>query len=196
MEIWKNIEDYEKYQVSSLGRVRTTRGNGKILSLKKKNRQGYVIIALRKDGKNFYKRVHRLVAQAFIPNPDNKPDIDHINTDKTDNRVENLRWATRKENMNNPITRQLISTKTQGRIPWNKGIPCSASTKLKSSITQKGRKYPEKQKPIIQSIMGIYVKRWDCMRDINSELNFSCGNICTACKKNKKAYGFEWTYAS
>lgn len=51
-----------------------------------------------------YYNVHRLVAEAFIPNPDNKPCIDHINTIRTDNRIQNLRWVTQSENMRNPIT--------------------------------------------------------------------------------------------
>ena len=97
-EIWRNISGYEGiYQVSNKGRVRSIR-DGKILILKPCKRNGYLMIGLRKNGahKNF--QVHRLVAQAFIPNPENKPMVDHIDTNKLNNCVENLRWATDKEN--------------------------------------------------------------------------------------------------
>lgn len=70
------------------------------------NSGGYKAVTLWKDGKPYQRwLVHRLVATAFIPNPDNKPFVDHINGDKIDNRVENLRWATQKENSNNPNTK-------------------------------------------------------------------------------------------
>ena len=116
MEIWKEIKGYEGlYEVSSEGRVRsvdrlvydnTHRCNRSLKGKVLKNRKGqyYYEVHLCKDGirKQFY--VHRLVAETFIPNPDNKPEIDHINTDYLDNRVENLRFVTHKENMNNPTS--------------------------------------------------------------------------------------------
>lgn len=103
MEQWKNIEGYEgRYQVSSKGQVRKNDGT----YLKQSNIYGYKTVNLHSNGKQKSYRVHRLVAQAFIPNPESKPYIDHINTDKSDNRVENLRWVTPKENMNNPITKE------------------------------------------------------------------------------------------
>ena len=68
------------------------------------NNKGYKTVVLRKNGVGKTYSLHRLLAEAFIPNPDNKPCVDHINTIITDNRIENLRWATHQENSNNPTT--------------------------------------------------------------------------------------------
>lgn len=86
METWKQIDDFE---VSNLGNVKI---NG---VLKKLYYQRYVFVA---NSLNEVKSVHRLIAIAFIPNPDNKPQVNHINGIKTDNRVENLEWVTASEN--------------------------------------------------------------------------------------------------
>lgn len=120
-EIWKDIPGFKGvYQISSLGRCRSldrtvklhgVRGcktkccyrwtKGELLTATN-NGRGYLAYNL-KCGKRY---AHRLVAEAFIPNPDNKPEIDHINGVRSDNRAENLRWVTRAENVNNPITYQ------------------------------------------------------------------------------------------
>ena len=111
-EIWRDIKDYPNYMVSNLGNVKSLCNNKtrkeKIIK-KGKDSGGYLFVNLHKKGKVKYYYVHRLVAEVFMPNPDNKPCIDHINTDKTDNSVENLRWVTHKENSNNPMTFDKIS---------------------------------------------------------------------------------------
>ena len=91
MEEWKSIKDYEGlYEVSNMGRVKSLnyRNSGieKILKLNK-SKQGYLRITLNKNGDRKTFQVHRLVAEAFIPNIDNKPEIDHIDTNKENNCV-------------------------------------------------------------------------------------------------------------
>lgn len=98
MELWKPIVGYEAYEVSNLGRVRSLRGNGRILK-QQTTRTGYKVLWLYngqphgngRNGKSY--QVHRLVAEAFLPNPNLLPEINHINEDKADNRAENLEWC-------------------------------------------------------------------------------------------------------
>ena len=103
-EIWKDIEGYEGlYQISNLGRVKSL-GNNKTRKEKilksSKNTNGYLLVNLHKEGKQKHYYIHRLVVIAFIPNPDNLSQVNHINEDKTDNRVENLEWCDSKYNLN------------------------------------------------------------------------------------------------
>ena len=106
MEYYKVIEGFENYSVSNFGDVKINKTNKVMISTFDKD--GYKSIKLSKDGKRFNKRVHRLVAEAFIPNPENKPVVDHINNVYDDNNAENLRWATRSENQYN----QTLQTKS------------------------------------------------------------------------------------
>ncbi len=105
-EEWRDIEGYEGlYQVSNLGRVRSLRNTcGRLLDepkIKKatKDHGGYLTVTFSVEYKRKTYKVHRLVATAFIPNPENKPQVNHINGVKTDNCVKNLEWCTARENM-------------------------------------------------------------------------------------------------
>ena len=106
-EIWRPIEGYEGlYEVSSYGRVRSLDRydnrncfrKGKVLSLLK-GEYGYIQVSLYYNRKMYKKYVHRLVAEAFLPNPDNLPEVNHKDEDKTNNNVDNLEWCGRKYNL-------------------------------------------------------------------------------------------------
>lgn len=101
-EVWKDIKGYEnRYQVSNLGRVkRLPNGRGinsreQIKSTNRVNKDGYIVITL----PNGERPLHRLVAETFIPNPDNKETVNHIDGNKQNNCVDNLEWATRHEQL-------------------------------------------------------------------------------------------------
>ena len=197
-EIWKDIKGYEGiYQVSSEGRVRSLDRidnnnhplKGVILKPYISN-SGYLLVGLYKQQKRDRKLLHRLVAEAFIPNPDNKPEIDHINTIKTDNTVwlnedgsvnydkTNLRWTTRKENINNPLTKTKMQINAR-----------------KPSKGKYGKKH-HRSKPIIQYDKdGNFIREWECANDVERVLGISNKHIGSVCLgKRKSCGGYIWKY--
>lgn len=113
---WKPTHIFpNEYLVSNGGQVKSLRTN-KILR-PTTDKDGYLYYVLCVNGERKTVKAHRLVAIAFIDNPLNKPAIDHINGNKQDNRVENLRWVTNKENTNNPLTLKRVVNKAKERLP-------------------------------------------------------------------------------
>lgn len=108
MELWKDVVDYEDlYEVGNYGRVKNKKRD-KLLS-PYIDRAGYIKVGLYKDGKKKNQYVHRLVAMAFIDNPEEKSDVNHIDGDKTNNHVENLEWNTRGENIRHAFENKFIN---------------------------------------------------------------------------------------
>lgn len=108
------------------------------------------------------KRIHRLVAQAFIPNPNNYPQVNHIDGNKLNNKADNLEWCTNEYNM---------------KESWRLG--------LRDHIYKQGREHCRSVKVNQYDLQGNFIKTWYCVRDIERELGFDNRNICACCRDRK-----------
>lgn len=185
-EIWKDLVGYEGiYKVSSMGRVLTLEkeiltGFGNCLFKEKilkptLNENGYLIVNLTKDGKGKHVRVHRAVGMTFIPNPENKRTINHKNTIKTDNRVDNLEWATHGENHKHAYKNGLRVAFFLGK----KG-DLAINTKAVSQYTKD----------------GVYIDTYMSAVVAEQKTRVCHKHIGCVCKGNRKSTGgFVWRYA-
>ena len=159
MEIWKDIQNYEGlYQVSNLGRIKSLSRRDRLNRVIQEkilkhgsNKKGYLIVVLCKEGRMKTCRVHRLVAKAFIPNPENKPEVNHKDEDKTNNKVENLEWMTRRENINYG-TRNERSEKSQSKPIY--GINIKTDEKIEFPSTQEAQRSGFDQSNIVKCLKG------------------------------------------
>lgn len=186
-EIRKDIQEYEGfYQISNLGRVKSlarktfanvnnfTVKEDKIMKLTV-NIFGYITIQLANGTKKLH-FVHRLIAAAFISNPENKPFVNHIDGVKANNNIENLEWVTKSEN-------ELHAYKTGLKV---------GKTNMKGVINENHYK----SKKVVQSdLEGNKIKEWPSLMQVYRELNFHHANVGSCARgQMKTAYGFKWSY--
>lgn len=181
-EEWKTLQENKNYQISNLGRVKSIgryvnhwRGGKRRHEERIINNQtatnGYQHVLL---GDRSIVSIHRLVAKYFVPNPENKKQVNHKDGNKKNNSADNLEWVTNKEN-------QQHSWIYLGRVGPRKG-KFGAASKV--------------NKPVLQiSKEGKLVKRWEAMKRAEVEGGFDAGSICRCCKGISKIHkGFRWQY--
>jgi hypothetical protein len=208
-EIWLPVKDFEEhYQVSNLGRLRRmTNGYGSLLPIprlidSKPKKNGYKLASLSVKSKIKYKTIHRMVATAHIPNPDNKPCIDHLDTVRVNNYASNLRWCTHSENNNNPISKKKTSNTLKGKyvgaLNPNFGKGYRFAGEKNHNFGKKGDRNPN-SKPVNQMDKnGNFIKRFSNAHFAANEVGCQANVICMCCnhyKHRKTAAGCKWEYA-
>ena len=223
-EEWKDIRDYEGlYQISNMGNVKSL---GRWVNYKNKgkkwqegkilkplvDKEGYLKICLWKNGYIKHFRVHRLVAQAFIPNPKNYPQVNHKDENPSNNFVKNLEYCDAKYNSNYGTRNKRIAEKMKGK-------KLSEETKRKLSEAHRGKKnhmygkhlseehkrkisekqinHPKKSKPVLQinTKTGEIIRVFPSAMEVERQLGYKHSNIVNSCRgKFKSAYGFKWQY--
>ena len=184
-EIWKDIDGYEGlYQISNLGNVKslTNRSNHKEEKILKLNTNGkYYLVNLCKNTKRKTLLIHRLVAKAFVDNPNNLPQINHINGNKLDNRAVNLEWCTCRTNIIHSIKNGLKVTKKGKENPMYGRKNENANRSVRVS------KYDMNDK---------YIETYSSIRDASIKNNISSFTISNVCNsRGKSAGGYKWRYA-
>lgn len=180
-EQWLPIEDYEDYEVSNYGRVKSlnyNHTNQEQILKQYTNIYGYQQVGLWKDGKRKRFFVHRLVASAFIDNPNNYEQVNHKDECKTNNHVENLEWCTAEYNCN-----------YGSWIEKHSGENHPLYGKL-------GKEHPTSKQITQLTLSGEVVRNWDSAIDIKRELGYHNQCISSCCSgRYKSSYGYKWVYA-
>lgn len=200
---WKVIKGFDDYKVNNLGQVFSIKRNK---TLKPYEKKGYYGVWLYKDNKRYFRLVHRLVASAFIPNPNNLPQINHKDENSKNNNVENLEWCTAKYNSNYGNHNEKIRQRMLQNNPF-KGKHHSPETLEKLRLAKLGRHLSEEQKKKIGAAnkgngrigKKVYCvelnKTFNSVVDAEKQLGIFNPNIVQVCLgKRKTAGGYHWWY--
>lgn len=168
LEIWKDIKGYEGlYQISNYGKVKSLKRG--ILLKPCTNHKGYLSVVLYKKSEKCCKRIHRLVAEAFIPNSNNKPQVNHIDCNKHNNKVDNLEWCDNSENQIHAFKNRLQ--------------------------TNTGNNNPRARRINQYDLNGDFIKTWESIYDIINTLQFNRSTIWRCCTgRYKQGKGYIWRY--
>lgn len=203
METWKEIPGFEgRYEVSNLGRVKSlprevSNHTGKSMVKEKILKQradckGYMRIDLNdNDGKHKYLGVHRLVAMAFIPNPENKPQINHIDGVKNHNFVENLEWVTNQENHDHAVLNGLYPNQHELRERKKKEILRGEKVK---GLPGKKPKVVLQIEPNTKEIIAEYPSIADAAKAVGCKTSSNIGGCCRKAYGRKTVCGYEWKF--
>jgi len=175
MEIWKDIPGYEGlYQVSNHGRVKSFHGGGESMIRQRTNLRGYVYVFLHANGNRKNSRVHRLVGEAFLDNPENKPEINHKDGVKNNNHADNLEWVTRSENQKHAYKIGLQKNPYLGKF---------------------GKDHPTSRAVVQFDKRGHYMRVYGSISEAERETGVFNQGICNVCLgKQKTAGGYIWKY--
>lgn len=202
-DVWKDIPGFEgRYQVSNAGQVRSVPRDvnnhtgvihlkGKILK-QRPDFKGYMRIDLNDNfGRHKYLGVHRLVAMAFIPNPENKPQINHIDGIKNHNFVENLEWVTNQENHDHAVLNGLYPSQHQLR---EKRRNEKENKETSKGMPGKKPKTVLQIDPISKEIIGKYQSIADAARAVGCKSPSNIGECCRSAYGRKTICGYEWKF--
>ena len=170
--VFKKIKDTDTYYINNKGDIYSTKYKrlmrNTLLSI------GYYVININKN--NLY--IHRLVAETFLPNPENKPQVNHINGIKHDNRVENIEWCTDSENKIHAVKIGLMKSGEESE-----------------GYLRRGKLHPQSKKVRQIDLEYNFIRDWDSMSDVTRELGIRIGEISRVCQgKRKTTGGFKWEY--
>lgn len=180
MEIWKPIKNFDKYEVSNYGNVRS-----KVIKRSKNEskppqityrylrpcvKRGYATVQISNDYYILIRLVHRLVALAFIPNPDNLPQVNHKDENPLNNHIDNLEWCTNEYNSNY----------------GTRNVRIGRTSKRNMKLCKKVLQY---------DLNGNFIKEWFSLEQIVRECGYAKPNISRCCHfKNKTSYGYIWRF--